>query len=300
MSTPAAWPMRTPARARVRICGQGHRRAGGGGERLRLHVPEITAIDDETLDRFFREEPALETYRRNLEQLRRMKAHILSPAEEQLLAAAGEMANAPDAVASVFRNADLTFPDVTDAQGKVHRLTNGSFVPLLESPDADFRKRVFDAYYDRLGEFKNTVAATLDAQFKQLRFFAEARRFPNTLEASLYGHEVPARCTKTSSTPCTPTWTRCTAMSPCAKSCWARTSCTCPTSMCPSWPTPPGRSPLSRPRRPCWRPWACWARTTRRFCARALTTAGSTFMKTPASAAAPIPPARPGPTPMCS
>ena len=80
---------------------------------------------------------------------------------------------------------------MTDKDGNVHPLSNGSFVPLLESPDRDLREKVFNAYYDRLGEFKNTVAATLDGQFKQLKFFANARKYENTLAAALDNTEVP-------------------------------------------------------------------------------------------------------------
>ena len=154
-------------------------------------TPEIMAIPEEILEQFYKDEPALETYRRNLYQIRRRAAHILSPEGERLLASAGEMADAPDNIGSVFRNAELRFPDVVDGEGVSHPLTNGSFVPLLESTDVAFRKKVFETYYDRLGEYKNTIAATLDAQFKQLRFFAGARKYDTTLEAALDRNEVP-------------------------------------------------------------------------------------------------------------
>ena len=154
-------------------------------------VPEIMAIPDETLDRFYAEVPELEVYRRSLYRIRRRREHILSPEEEKLLAAAGEMADAPDTIAGVFRNADLTFPPVDDSAGREHPLTNGTFTVLLESPDAAFRKKVFETYYDRIGEFRNTAAAALDAQFKQLRFFADARRYPSTRAAALDATEVP-------------------------------------------------------------------------------------------------------------
>ncbi len=154
-------------------------------------TPEIIAIPEETLEQFYKDEPALATYRRNLYQIRRRAAHILSPEAETLLAAAGEMADAPEAISSVFHDADLHWPDVTDKEGVAHPLTNGSFVPLLQDPDPAFRRQVFDTYYTRLGEFKNTVAATLDGQFKQLRFFANARKYTSTLEAALDATEVP-------------------------------------------------------------------------------------------------------------
>ena len=154
-------------------------------------TPEIMAIADETLDRFYAQQPELETYRRSLYQIRRRKDHILSPAEERLLASAGEMANASENIAGVFRNADQIFPDVTDSQGSVHPLTDATFVPLLTSPDRELRRRAFETYYKQLGQYKNTIAATLDGQFKQLCFFANARHYDSTIQASLDATEVP-------------------------------------------------------------------------------------------------------------
>ena len=154
-------------------------------------TPEILAIPDEMLDRFYAECPALETYRRSLTRIRRMKEHVLSPAEEKLLAGAGEMAQAPDAIVSALRNADLRFEDAIDSEGVAHPLSAGTFGPLMESEDRALRKSAFDNCYAKYGEFKNTVAATLDAQFKQLRFFAEARHYPTTLAAALDSTEVP-------------------------------------------------------------------------------------------------------------
>ncbi len=154
-------------------------------------TPEIMAIPDETVEAFYAEEPALEEYRRSIYQIRRKKAHVLSPECERILAAAGEVADAPDSIGATLRNADMRYPSVLDKDGVEHPMTDGSFDPLLESDDRVLRKNAFEAYYGRLGEFKNTIAATLDAQFKQLRFFAGARNYGSTLEASLNRTEVP-------------------------------------------------------------------------------------------------------------
>ncbi|MBQ4094577.1 MAG: oligoendopeptidase F [Oscillospiraceae bacterium] len=154
-------------------------------------TPEIMALTDEQVDALYAAQPALEEYRRSIYAIRRRAAHILSAECEQLLASAAEMADGPDTIGGVLRNAELKFPAVTDAEGNTHPLTNGSLTSLLESTDVNFRKQVFESYYNRLGEYKNTIAATLDAQFKQLRFFANARKYENTLEASLDANEVP-------------------------------------------------------------------------------------------------------------
>ena len=152
---------------------------------------ELLALSDETLTRFYAEQPELATYRRPIERVRRRRAHILSPECEALLANTGEMADSPDAIFGVFHNADLRFPAVTDGAGAEQPLTDATFVPLLQSGDRILRRNTFETYYATLGGYRNTLAATLDAQFKQLRFFANARRYPSTLDAALDATEVP-------------------------------------------------------------------------------------------------------------
>ncbi len=154
-------------------------------------TPEIMAISDETLDGFYKAYPPLERYRRYLTDLRRVKEHILSPAEEKLLAAAGEMAQTPDKVYGMLSDADLTFADAVDGEGNKHPLTQGTFIICQESADRALRKSAYENLYDGFTNFKNTAAGLLDAQNKQLKFFAEARHYPNAFEASLDGTNVP-------------------------------------------------------------------------------------------------------------
>ena len=156
-----------------------------------FETPEIMAISDEQLDAFYAAEPKLERYRRYLTDLRRRKEHVLSPAEEKLLAAAGEMSQAPDTIYGMFADADLTFPDAIDSEGKAHPLSQGTFVPCQESPDRQLRKSAYENLYGSFGKFKNTAASILNAQNKQLKFFAEARKYANAFEASLDRTNVP-------------------------------------------------------------------------------------------------------------
>ena len=156
-----------------------------------FETPELMAVTDEQLDAFYAEEPRLERYRRYLTDLRRQKEHVLSPAEEKLLAAAGEMAQGPDSIYGSFADADITFPDAVDSEGKKHPLTQGTFISCEESPDRVLRKSAYENLYHSFGSFKNTAAAILNAQGKQLKFFADARKYPSTLDAALDRTNVP-------------------------------------------------------------------------------------------------------------
>ena len=156
-----------------------------------FETPEIMAISDEKLDAFYAEEPGLERYRRYLTNLRRRKEHTLSPAEERLLAAAGEMSGAPSNIYGLFANADLTFPDALDSQGRAHPVSQGTFVSCEESSDRVLRKNAYESLYGAFGAFKNTAAAILNAQNKQLKFFAQARKYGSAFEAALDRTNVP-------------------------------------------------------------------------------------------------------------
>ena len=156
-----------------------------------FETPEILAIPDETLDAFYAAEPGLEHYRLALTRIRRERPHILSAECEALLAAAGQMSQAPDDIFSFLNDADLTFPDAADSAGKTHPVTHATFIPLLHDPDRVLRKSAFQSLYSVYGQFRNTFAAVLSAQMKQLQFFADARHYDSALEAALSGNEVP-------------------------------------------------------------------------------------------------------------
>ena len=154
-------------------------------------TPEIMAISDETMEQFYADCPALERYRRFLNNIRRRRAHVLSPAEEKLLAAAGEMASAPDNIYGMFNDADVTFPDAVDSEGNRHPLSQGTYISYMESSDRTLRKSAFENLYHTYGAYKNTISAVLAAQVKQLQFFAQARKYNSSLEASLDATNVP-------------------------------------------------------------------------------------------------------------
>ena len=156
-----------------------------------FETPELLSIPDDKLEQFYKDEPALKTYRLALTRIRSKRAHILSDAEEKLLAAAGEMSQAPDSVYSVFADADLKFPAATDKDGNSHPVTHGTYIPLMHSADRVLRKSAFESLYSVYGQFRNTAAALLSAQVKQLKFYADARKYDSTLQASLDGNYVP-------------------------------------------------------------------------------------------------------------
>lgn len=154
-------------------------------------TPEILALSEEEL-RSYIANPELKDYRFTLEEMLRQKPHVLSKAEEALMAQVGNLSQAPGTIFGMINNADMKFPKIKDEKGEEIELTHGRYIQFLESPDRSVRESAFKAMYATYSKQKNTLAATLSANVNKNIFYARARKYPSVLEMSLSGDNIPA------------------------------------------------------------------------------------------------------------
>lgn len=159
-------------------------------ESLSFVTPEILALPDQELDAFI-ENPILKPYKFTLVEMKREKAHVLSKAEEALLAQVGNLSQAPQTIFGMLNNADLKFPKIKDENGNEVELTHGSYIQFLESPNREVRERAFKAVYNTYAKNKNTIAATLSASVNKNIFYSTVRKYPSVMEMSMYGDNIP-------------------------------------------------------------------------------------------------------------
>ena len=161
------------------------------GSATAFETPELLALPEERLEAFYRERPELKLYRRYFYQIRRKKAHTLSPAEEKLLALAAELAQTPEDIFSKFTDADLVFPDAVDGNGAAHPLNQGTYNLYMMGKDRALRRSAFENLSGTFAANKNAIAAMLNGQIKALQFRATARSYESPLAAALDRNEVP-------------------------------------------------------------------------------------------------------------
>lgn len=162
-------------------------------EKLAFLEPAILSLDEKTLAEYRSQEPGLAHYDIHIQEIARTKAHCLSAEMEALLAATGEMRQIPENVFSMFNNADLKFPEITDENGEQVRITSGRFVPMECSSDRRVRREAFEKLYHTYRSFENTLAAAYSGQVKQQIFMAKARKYGTTLEAAVDRNNVSPR-----------------------------------------------------------------------------------------------------------
>lgn len=158
---------------------------------LAFSTPEILSIPEDMIAQFRGENEELKLYDFYLQDILRLRAHILSDEMESLLADAGEIAEAPSSIFEMFDNADIKFPEIKDENDETVRITHGRFVKLLESKDRRVRKEAFQGLYETYKSFRNTLATTFSANVKQEIFFAKARKYRSTMERVLDGGNIP-------------------------------------------------------------------------------------------------------------
>ncbi len=158
--------------------------------------PEILSVSDDIVKEALEKTEELKVYRHYIEDILRSKEHILPTEQEELLAQVYEIAQAPDNIFGMLNNADLKFDDIKDENGKTVPMTHGKYISYLESANREVRKQAFDSCYSAYLKQKNTLAAIYNASVKKDVFFAKARKYNSSLEASLFQTNIPVEVYK--------------------------------------------------------------------------------------------------------
>ena len=153
--------------------------------------PEILAIPQDTLNRFVQETPGLGLYGQQLHDLNRKRPHVRSAEVEAVLAAAGEIADAPDSIFSMIDNADLKLPLIKNEEGEDVQLTKGNYLVYIRSTDRRVRKEAFEGLHSTFLKQRNTVAVTLSSQVKGNIFFTRQRGYSSSRERALARYNIP-------------------------------------------------------------------------------------------------------------
>ena len=151
--------------------------------------PEIQSIPDEAMERFLAS-PELEAFTIYLRKLLRFKPHILSEAEERILALQEEANQTAYRGFSALTNVDMEFGTVQTDDGEV-LLSQSSFGSLMQRPNRDVRRDAYRRFYAEFAGHENTLATLLSGKVNLDIYRANVRNFPSAREAALFPDRVP-------------------------------------------------------------------------------------------------------------
>ncbi|MBK9096986.1 MAG: oligoendopeptidase F [bacterium] len=162
------------------------------GEVTAYMEPEILQIPKEKIDQFLKEKPVLAAeYDIYIDNIQRLREHTLSEAEETILASFGLISDVPGDVYDIFTNAEKPFQKVTISTGEEIELTPASYTRYRTLPNRDDRSKVFDAFFNDYGRYKNTLGANLGGKVKKDWVYAKNRKYESSLHAALNANNLP-------------------------------------------------------------------------------------------------------------
>lgn len=154
-------------------------------------VPEILSLPEGFITEAILKNPELKLYEFLFNDILKEKPHVLSKAEEELLAGVSDCLDAPSSIHNIFTNADMKFGDVTDEDGKKVELTEGNYSSFIRSKNRSVREEAFKALFKEYKGFENTLATTLSSSIKNFNFGAKIRNYDGALNASLKPNNIP-------------------------------------------------------------------------------------------------------------
>lgn len=162
-------------------------------ESIAFFEPELLQLNEEKLSLMISKTPKLKEYGFIIDEIMRKKAHVLSPAEEKILAMSGEATSVGQDVFMMFNNADIRFELIIDENGAKTELSIGRYIKFLESQDRNLRRRAFRSMYEAYSKNKNTLAATYAGSVKADVFYSRVRKYKSSFLAALYGDNISSK-----------------------------------------------------------------------------------------------------------
>ncbi len=158
---------------------------------MSFFTPQLLEAPEEKILGYIEAEPELKTYEFMLKDTLREKAHILTAAEENLLAQMSEVLGATNDVFTMLNNADMTFGTIKDENGEEVTLTHGNYIAFMHSHDRDVRQAAFTNMYEAYKALINTLATNYNYNVKTDVVSARIRKYDSSRQAALSGGNIP-------------------------------------------------------------------------------------------------------------
>jgi oligoendopeptidase F len=154
--------------------------------------PEVLAMNRASVEKFIQQEPKLEIFRHDLDDILRLKEHTGTEPENKIIADASLMADTPGNIYGIFSDAEFPFPQVTLSDGKTVKLDQAAYALYRATPNREDRRKVFAAFFGRYNDYRRTFGTQLYAEVKKDMFYMKARRYRSCLESALDNSNIPA------------------------------------------------------------------------------------------------------------
>ncbi len=151
---------------------------------------KILEIPDKIMNEFLNDE-ILKEYKFFLEDLLKIKPHILSDTEEKLISKLSKSLILDNEIYDNLTNVDMKFGDIIDEEGNTIELTNSNYSIYSKSKDRNIRKEVFEKFYGTYGKFSTTISCIYNSHLETNTIISKLRKYDSVLDEDLFSDNLP-------------------------------------------------------------------------------------------------------------
>ena len=166
-------------------------------ENTAFMVPELTAMDTATLEKYMKEDKSLQRYSRRINEIIENKKHILSKEIEEVLSKFSDTFNGCENAYSVLTNAEIKFPAIKDSNGNELEVNEAEYSKLLENKDREVRRKGATTLVSEYGKYINTITELYLNTVKQDIKIAKLRNYKSSLEKAVLDDEATVKVYET-------------------------------------------------------------------------------------------------------
>jgi oligoendopeptidase F len=163
------------------------------GSRLSFVNEDILKLGEDKFNQYLAKEPGLKPYAFGVQQVFRVKDHILPTEEQKIVSLAGLFSGSMGEASNVLSNVELPNPEVTLSDGSKVVLNVANYAKYRASKNPADRSIVMHAFWANYRKFENTFAALLNGEIKAHYFSAVVSKYPTCLDASLDGNNIDTK-----------------------------------------------------------------------------------------------------------
>jgi oligoendopeptidase F len=153
--------------------------------------PEIIETGREVIESYVHEDERLQRFSLQLDDALRNGPHTLGHEAEETLSYFSQTFGSPNDIYSIVANSDIPWPEITLSDGEAHLIDSSGYERWRISKSRDDRRKVFDAFWGKWLEYRNSVGSILNSHVQTQVSLARARNYDTVLERELFQDNLP-------------------------------------------------------------------------------------------------------------
>lgn len=161
------------------------------GESTAWLQPELIAAGREVIESYVKADERLAPFALQLDDSLRNAAHTLGEEAEQTLSYFSQSFGAPTTTYQLLANSDIPWPTITLSNGEEVRVDSQGYGRARASENRDDRKLVFDTFWGKWLEYRNSTGMVLNSHIQTQTALAKARHYDSVLQRELDQDNIP-------------------------------------------------------------------------------------------------------------